>query len=73
MLTPSLFEEPAGSPQKWLALLPLLPKKFIKQQVYSWRLAPSAFPASAAPMRDARRRNAAVRADVGDPMTDDES
>ena len=61
------FEEPAGS--KWLALLP---NKFNKQQVYSWRLAPSEFSASAAPTCDARRRNA-KRADAGDPMTDDES
>lgn len=65
------FEEPAGS--KWLALLP---KKFNPQgkqrQVYSWRLAPSEFSASAAPTRDERRRNVR-RADAGDPMTDDES
>ena len=61
------FDEPAGS--KWLALLP---KKFNKQQVYSWRLAPSEFSAAAAPTRDPRRRNAR-RADACDPMSDDEA
>ena len=51
-------EEPAGS--NWLALLPL---KFNKQLVYSWRLAPSEFSAGPTPMHDPRRRNA-VRADI---------
>ena len=41
----------------------LLPKKFNKQQIYSWRLAPCEFSACAAPTRDPRRRNA-VRADA---------
>ena len=62
------FEEPAGS--KWLALLP---KKFNKQQVYSWRLAPSEFGRAAAPQSAAARPRNLRRADAGDPQTDDEA
>ena len=40
------FEEPAG--QKRLALLP---KKWNKQQLYSWRYDPRDFAAAAAPQR----------------------
>ena len=47
------FDEPAG--EKWLALLP---QKWNKQQLYSWRFDPREFAASAAPQRDARRANA---------------
>ena len=47
------FEEPAG--EKWLGLLP---KKWNKQQLYSWRFAPCEFAAAAAPQRDRRRANA---------------
>ena len=39
-------------------------KKFNKQQVYSWRLAPSEFAAGAAPTRDERRKRAYVRMPV---------
>ena len=57
------FDEPAG--EKWLALLP---KKWNKQQLYSWRYDPREFAGAAAPQRDERRRkrNAvhAVRMDV---------
>ena len=53
------FGEVAG--QAWLALLP---KKWKKQQVYSWRYDPRELSAAAtAPVRDARRRNA-VRDDA---------
>ena len=51
------FEEGAG--EKWLGLLP---KKWNKQQLYSWRYDPREFAASAAPQRDPRRQNA-VRMD----------
>ena len=51
------FDEPAG--EKWLALLP---KKWNKQQLYSWRYDPREFAAAAAPQRDPRRQNA-VRMD----------
>jgi hypothetical protein len=48
------FGEVAG--ERWLALLP---KKWRKQQVYSWRYDPREFIASAAaPERDQRRVNA---------------
>ena len=47
------FDEPAG--KKWLAVLP---KKWKKQQLYSWRYDPREFAASAAPQRDPRRANA---------------
>lgn len=47
------FEEPAG--EKWLALLP---KKWNKQQLYSWRYDPREFAAAAAPDRHPRRQNA---------------
>ena len=47
------FEEPAG--EKWLALLP---KKWNKQQLYSWRYDPREFSAAAVPERDSRRANA---------------
>jgi len=47
------FEEPAG--EKWLALLP---KKWNKQQLYSWRYDPREFSPAAVPQRDERRRNA---------------
>ena len=43
------FEEPAG--EKWLALLP---KKWNKQQLYSWRYDPREFAAAAAPQPAAR-------------------
>ena len=55
---------------KWLALLP---KKFNKQQLYSWRLAPSEFGRAAAPQSAAARPRNLRRADVGDPQTDDEA
>ena len=51
------YGEVAG--QAWLHLLP---KKWNKQQIYSWRYDPREFSATAAPVRDARRRNA--RADA---------
>ena len=54
------FEEPAG--EKWLALLP---KKWNKQQLYSWRYDPREFSPAATPQRDSRRRNA-VRMDCDD-------
>ena len=47
------FEEPAG--EKWLALLP---KKWNKQQLYSWRYDPREFSATATPQRDQRRATA---------------
>ena len=48
------FDEAAG--EQWLILLP---KKWKKQQVYSWRYDPRELsPAAAAPARDERRRNA---------------
>ena len=47
------FDEPAG--EKWLALLP---KKWNKQQLYSWRYDPHEFGSQAAPQRDPRRANA---------------
>ncbi len=47
------FEEVAG--EKWLALLP---KKWNKQQLYSWRCDPRAFAAQAQLERDPRRQNA---------------
>ena len=47
------FDEAAG--EKWLALLP---KKWNKQQLYSWRFDPREFSAAVAPQRDARRANA---------------
>ena len=56
------FEEPAG--EKWLALLP---KKWNKQQLYSWRFDPREFSPAAAPQRDERRRNARADMDCGDP------
>ena len=59
------FDEPAG--EKWLALLP---KKWNKQQLYSWRLAPSEFGRAAAPQSAAARPRNLRRADVGDPQTD---
>lgn len=67
------FEEPAG--EKWLALLP---QKFNKQQVYSWRLAASEFSTSGAAAAgsaagSAGRRRGAACADAADPMTDDEA
>ena len=46
------FDEPVG--EKWLALLP---KKWNKQQVYSWRYDPREF-AAAAPQHNPRRANA---------------
>ena len=46
------YEEPAG--EKWLALQP---KKWNKQQLYSWRYDPREFSPAAAPTRDERRRN----------------
>ena len=52
------FEEAAG--EKWLALLP---KKWNKLQLYSWRFDPREFGTAAAPQRDPRRRDA-VRMDV---------
>ena len=52
------FEEPAG--EKWLALLP---QKWNKQQLYSWRFDPREFADAAAPQRDPRRQSA-VRMDV---------
>ena len=48
------FDEPAGD--EWLCILP---KKWNKQQVYSWRYDPREFSAAAAPQADPRRRNAA--------------
>ena len=53
------FEEPAG--EKWLGLLP---KKWNKQQLYSWRYDPREFAPAAAPERDPRRRNARAQMDV---------
>ena len=53
------FEEVAG--EKWLALLP---KKWNKQQLYSWRYDPREFAPAAAPERDPRRRNARAQMDV---------
>ena len=47
------FGEVAG--ERWLALLP---KKWKKQQVYSWRYDPREFSPAAAPVRDPRRANA---------------
>ena len=47
------FEEGAG--EKWLGLLP---QKWNKQQLYSWRYDPREFAAGAAPERDPRRANA---------------
>ena len=47
------FDEPAG--EKWLALLP---KKWNKQQLYSWRYDPREFSATATAQRDPRRQNA---------------
>lgn len=47
------FDEAAG--EKWLALLP---KKWNKQQIYSWRYDPREFAPAATPERDPRRRNA---------------
>ena len=47
------YEEPAG--EKWLALQP---KKWNKQQLYSWRCDPHELISPAAtPTRDERRRN----------------
>ena len=46
------YEEPAG--EKWLALQP---KKWNKQQLYSWRYDPREFSPAATPTRDERRRN----------------
>ena len=53
------FEEAAG--EKWLGLLP---KKWNKQQLYSWRYDPREFAAAAEPARDPRRRNARAEMDV---------
>ena len=47
------FDEPAG--EKWLALLP---QKWNKQQVYSWRYDPREFKPTAERERDERRRGA---------------
>ena len=47
------FDEAAG--EKWLALLP---KKWNKQQLYSWRYDPREFGSAVTPERDCRRRNA---------------
>ena len=46
------FDEPAGD--KWLGLLP---QKWNKQQLYSWRYDPREFRADAAPQRDQRRQH----------------
>ena len=47
------FDEAAG--QQWLVLLP---KKWKKQQVYSWRFDPRELGASQASAPDARRKKA---------------
>ena len=47
------FDEPAG--EKWLALLP---QKWNKQQVYSWRYDPREFKPTAERERDERRHGA---------------
>ena len=57
------YGEVAG--QAWLHLLP---KKWNKQQIYSWRYDPRELSATAAPVRDARRRNAS--ADAMESMID---
>ena len=53
------FDESAG--EQWLILLP---KKWNKQQLYSWRYDPREFAAAAEPARDPRRRNARAEMDV---------
>ena len=52
------FDEPAG--EKWLALLP---NKWNKQQLYSWRFDPREFKATATRQVDERRRTATRDAD----------